>query len=430
MRIRLSDTSAGEGWGTAGADSDSDTDGGENEEVNDVLVVRVVKARGLLPSDSNGLSDPYVSIKFLRQKKKTKVVRKSLNPEWNESFEFKAKRRKDSPNTLDHEMVTFILKDKDFFFDDMLGVVELPIWGILEKAKRSALHRPSSLPEEDFVDPDLGNVNLVDADAASVASAPEANELKQSDRQSSTAKIRSYVNRFVRRYSSEEGKDLSYSTFSTGPRWYPLERAPGMKTVQGAVKLDIIYYKAVAFSSFPTPLSVVPQESDSGLEEDRAEVMHFDGRPKVRISVLRARNIPISDMNGLSDPYVVLSCRGTRHRTATRQKTLNPVWNEEFTFGDKSDYLVQRDVISIKIYDKDLITSLPICSMELPLWVIDQSTEEPQWYRLEHLTENIPAPVKLLHHDSSATESFGEIQLKASLTGESEQNRQVWMLLF
>ena len=436
MCFRRSEASLGNDWES---DSDEET-GGEEEDtlVADVLVVHVLKARGLLASDSNGLSDPYVSIKFSSQKRKTKIVRKSLNPEWNETFEFKAKRPRSNPTALDNEKVVITLKDKDLFFDDPLGFVEIPVWGIIEKATKpprfvshsplsSSLSPSEGTEDDDAVEfdqnPDEGDDLLHDRnETGSIASVSSAPLLDVTDRQTSTAKIRSYMTKLVRRYSTDQGRDLSYRAFSTGAKWYPLDRSSGMKTVKGAVKIAFVYYKVMSFHSFPTP-SELTTADDVGEGDLRDELSHFAGRPRVSITVLQARNIPVSDMNGLSDPYVVLSCRGTRHRTATKQRTLNPVWNEEVTFGDKNEYLVQRDVVTIKVYDKDLISSLPICMLELPLWVLDHATEDPQWFRLTHLPENIPAPVRHLHHSDHGEDGFGEIQLKVRLTGESEHNR-------
>lgn len=57
------------------------------------LTVTVQKATDLLACDLNGLSDPYVKMYLLPDstkatKHKTKVIKKSLNPTWNESFDF------------------------------------------------------------------------------------------------------------------------------------------------------------------------------------------------------------------------------------------------------------------------------------------------------------------------------------------------------
>lgn len=59
------------------------------------LSVTVIKAEELPALDMGGTSDPYVKVYLLPDKKKkfeTKVHRKTLNPEFNETFVFKVSR--------------------------------------------------------------------------------------------------------------------------------------------------------------------------------------------------------------------------------------------------------------------------------------------------------------------------------------------------
>eukprot|EP01104_Vermistella_antarctica_P017579 TRINITY_DN6244_c0_g1_i1.p1 TRINITY_DN6244_c0_g1~~TRINITY_DN6244_c0_g1_i1.p1 ORF type:complete len:537 (-),score=111.02 TRINITY_DN6244_c0_g1_i1:68-1678(-) len=96
------------------------------------LSVQLVEARHLLSKDLNGFSDPYCVLQYrdgVRYRQhKSQVVKKSLYPEWNETYEF------DVDTTNPKGGITLLCLDWDQFSnDDMIGDCFL-YWNLLQHA--------------------------------------------------------------------------------------------------------------------------------------------------------------------------------------------------------------------------------------------------------------------------------------------------------
>ena len=74
--------------------------------------VTVLRASNIKIGDKDS-SDPYVVVACGQKEHKTKMIKKSLNPEWNETFEFDGVDPK--------SIIVFYVKDQDLFKDDPLG---------------------------------------------------------------------------------------------------------------------------------------------------------------------------------------------------------------------------------------------------------------------------------------------------------------------
>ncbi|OTF74621.1 synaptotagmin 1-like protein, partial [Euroglyphus maynei] len=90
------------------------------------LAVTVLQAEELPGLDMSGTSDPYVKVYLLPDKKKkfeTKVHRKTLNPVFNETFNFKVPYAEITTKTL-----VFAVYDFDRFSKhDQIGEVKIPL---------------------------------------------------------------------------------------------------------------------------------------------------------------------------------------------------------------------------------------------------------------------------------------------------------------
>ena len=86
-----------------------------------VLKIYLQEGRKLPSADSNGLSDPYCILTCGGQKQTSKIIYKTLDPDWRQTFELRGVL-----STFLESGLTFKVMDKDTFsFDDHLGDVEV-----------------------------------------------------------------------------------------------------------------------------------------------------------------------------------------------------------------------------------------------------------------------------------------------------------------
>ncbi|ONK69345.1 uncharacterized protein A4U43_C05F21890 [Asparagus officinalis] len=94
------------------------------------LLVHVIEARCLPAMDLNGSSDPYVRLQLGKRRFKTKVVKKNLNPYWDEEFSFRV-------GDLSEELAISVLDEDKYFNDDFLGQVNIPLSKVFDSESLS-----------------------------------------------------------------------------------------------------------------------------------------------------------------------------------------------------------------------------------------------------------------------------------------------------
>jgi Ca2+-dependent lipid-binding protein len=98
------------------------------------------------------------------------------------------------------------------------------------------------------------------------------------------------------------------------------------------------------------------------------------------VHVVEARDLRPMDMDGTSDPYVILEIEDQRIETSFKKSTLNPVWNESFTFEISHGSMP----LMIEVMDKDTFgedDSEGICRLKLNEELLDQMKHD-MWFEL------------------------------------------------
>lgn len=98
---------------------------------------------------------------------------------------------------------------------------------------------------------------------------------------------------------------------------------------------------------------------------------------KLIVRVYRAENLAAADLNGKSDPYIVMKLVNQTHRTSTQYKTLNPIWEETFCF----DVFDINEKLDFTVWDEDRHGADFLGRLSIPLLSIQNKRKA--WYQLK-----------------------------------------------
>jgi len=253
-----------------------------NPDIPIKLTVVLKRGKGLLAADKNGFSDPFVKLALGSEQYKSTIVKKSLNPEWNESFHWNGPKA-----LLLGQSIMFNVFDYDGRFSkaDRLGDAALPL-------------------------------------AQFVLGSPQDVEIPLDTQ--GTLEV-SVMWRFLRD-SVVEGK---------------------LANVKRDSKKNLLSL-GESSPSFPSG------DADEPL--------------LLTLRIKKGTNLLVADKNGLSDPFVVLTCNGQRHKSKVVYKTLEPTWDQTFHFSIlRMDLLTGVVGIEVRDYDGMLSKSDFLGSAQLDL---------------------------------------------------------------
>uniref|UniRef100_A0A9J2Q8X3 C2 domain-containing protein n=1 Tax=Ascaris lumbricoides TaxID=6252 RepID=A0A9J2Q8X3_ASCLU len=92
------------------------------------------------------------------------------------------------------------------------------------------------------------------------------------------------------------------------------------------------------------------------------DLLYLPDESQLHIRLIRAKNLKAMDKNGFSDPYVKFylipgAAKATKLASKTIEKSLNPEWNEEFTYYGISEEDRLKKTLRITVLDRDRIGS-------------------------------------------------------------------------
>lgn len=273
----------------------------KSQSCDSVVNFVLVGAKNLDGKDSNGLSDPYVKFQLgNKEKYKSKIIPKTLNPVWNERFSLHT-----FPNQS--KILELVVYDHNYQgSDEFMGkaLIDLAqykleenhrLWTGLDGGRGSVclmftiLGAPSSSNSNSGSLPDI--------------SKPSFDTLV-------SEKIKSQYHSLWRTFSN------SHETVFPEPK------------------------------DLGTESALVPQDTSS--PGKKIKTQQWDS--VVNIVLIEGKNLDSKDDNGLSDPYVKFQIGKDRYKSKVIPKTLNPVWNERFSLYTFPN---QGKILEISVYDRD-----------------------------------------------------------------------------
>ncbi|BFZ24713.1 hypothetical protein BsWGS_27751 [Bradybaena similaris] len=172
------------------------------------------------------------------------------------------------------------------------------------------------------------------------------------------------------------------------------KKKEGKKGLKGAVDLKSVQLLGNSYKEKVQPdLDELPvnMEDNEDAESTKSEVklgklqfsLDYDfQKGELSVNVIQAADLPGMDMSGTSDPYVkvyLLPDKKKKYETKVHRKTLNPVFNETFTF--KVPYAeVGSKILTFAVYDFDRFSKHDqIGQVQVPLNSIDLGRVVEEW---------------------------------------------------
>ncbi|XP_060815189.1 synaptotagmin 1 isoform X2 [Bombus pascuorum] len=171
----------------------------------------------------------------------------------------------------------------------------------------------------------------------------------------------------------------------------------GKKGLKGAVDLKSVQLLGSTYKDKPdmeelTDNAEEPDEAESKQSEVKLGKLQYKleydfNTNSLAVTVIQAEELPALDMGGTSDPYVkvyLLPDKKKKFETKVHRKTLNPVFNETFTFKSVAYADAMNKTLVFAIFDFDRFSKHDqIGEVKVPLCQVDLAQTIEEWRELQ-----------------------------------------------
>jgi hypothetical protein len=139
--------------------------------------------------------------------------------------------------------------------------------------------------------------------------------------------------------------------------------------------------KKIKLQKLDDDLRITKEKYLKGMNENKGERLTDEGigeMASLTISLLEARNLRPVQYNGMSDPCVIFKLNQKELTSSYKPQTLDPVWNEDFSFQVKK----KGFILKVDVWDKDLGADDYLGGVEIPLKDLEHMQKSDTWYDL------------------------------------------------
>lgn len=461
---------------------DADPENAEaNKHPKGVLTVRIIEAKDLQNKDLFGKSDPMATVWLNKPKLKTRTKKSTLNPVWNEVFEFTVFDKVAENLNVSIENVNMASKNEPLGnvvidLKDLKPRVTVHQWHKLKNIKSGKIH--IELFYRPFIKKSTINVNEINLNETSSPKSADNNVFDKRAMGSDDINPPYLSPQKPKRNGNRNGsRTYSIDQKPTTPRSISRSFALAIGQSPSASDSDSLLTQSDdhsvisplrpngrqqarslhdGLSTLNRPanrlsgppdmvrsassLKKMPKIRTSELPDggDRKTtdkikarfkklVPHDKGSPNmertfdgiIRVNVISASNLQAENRDGTSDPFVFIRMGDRRLKTCTKTKTCDPIWDEQFQIKVSAKE-IQYGVLEfvVKDYDK-LFKNSKLGRLSIP---VKNIMAAEQLIRKEYQLEDTKTGTITLELEILSVYSASEIEVKSKFRLTDDQS--------